>query len=45
MSEKKLKARITLIDKPIVKKLSTFVGGNSFGPKKITAHNDASIRR
>ena len=45
MSEKKLKAKITLLKKPIVKKLSTFVGGNSFGPKKITANNDASTRR
>jgi len=45
MSERKLKIKIALVKKPIVKKVSPFVGGNSFVPKKVTADNDASIRR
>jgi len=45
MSEKKAKAKISLIKKPIVKKVSPFVGGKQLGPKKIIAHNDATIRR
>lgn len=45
MSEKKLKAKITLLKKPIVKNISPFVGGKLFGPKKIIATNDATIRR
>ena len=45
MSESKIKVKIALVKKPIVKRLSPFVGGNSFGSKKITAHNDATIRR
>ena len=47
MSEKKTKAKakISLIKKPIVKNVSPFVGGQQKGPKKIIAHNDATIRR
>ena len=45
MSEKKLKAKIILVKKPIVKNISPFVSKKPFGPKKIIAHNDASIKR
>lgn len=45
MSEKNLKAKITLIKKPIVKKLSSFVGGNTFGSKKIVPNKDAYNKR
>ncbi|MEA3384059.1 MAG: hypothetical protein U9Q20_05225 [Campylobacterota bacterium] len=45
MSENKLKATITLVNKPIIKKISPFVGGKSNVPKKMIAQNDASIRR
>lgn len=45
MSDKKLKAKIALVKKPIVKKTSSFVGGNSFGPKKIVPNKDAYKRQ
>ena len=45
MSEKKLKAKLTLIKKPIVKKLSNFVGGNSFDHKKMVPNKDAYNKR
>jgi len=45
MSEKKVKATITLLKKPIVKKASSFVGGNSFGPKKMVPNKDAYNKR
>ncbi len=45
MSEIKLKAKIVKITKPIVKKQSSFVGGNSFGPKKMVPNKDAYKRQ
>ena len=45
MSEKNLKPKIAVIKKPIVKKLSSFVGGSAFNPKKIVNNNDAYKRK
>lgn len=45
MSEKNIKAKINIIKKPVVKKVSSFVGGNSFGPKKMVPNKDAYKRQ
>ena len=45
MSEKKLKAKLPLITKPITKNKSTFVGGNPSSPKKIVTKKDAYKRQ
>jgi hypothetical protein len=45
MSEKNIKAKITLLKKPIIKKPSAFVGGSSFGPKKMVPNKDAYNKR
>jgi len=45
MSENKLKAKLTVIKKPIVKKVSKFVGGNSFNSKKMVPNKDAYNKR
>ena len=45
MSDKKLKAKITMLKKPIEKKVSSFVNGNTKGPKKIIPNKDAYKRQ
>jgi len=45
MSEINTKAKIPLIKKPIIKKNSVFVGGNSKTPKKILTNKDAYKRQ
>ena len=46
MSDKKVKAKITLVKEPIVKKTSVFVGGkNTQGPKKIVTKKDCYKRQ
>jgi len=44
MSDKKLKVKLPLIDKPIVKKVSTFVGGKPSIKSKIVTNKDAYKR-
>jgi hypothetical protein len=43
--ENNLKIKIPLVTKPILKKKSTFVGGNPNCPKKITTNKDAYKRQ
>ena len=45
MLDKKLKAKITMLKKPIEKKVSSFVNGNTKGPKKIIPNKDAYKRQ
>ncbi|MGB6329260.1 MAG: hypothetical protein WBF48_10065 [Halarcobacter sp.] len=45
MSEKSLKATITIVKEPILKKPSSFVGNKSFGPKKMIPNKDAYKRQ
>jgi len=45
MSEKILKPKIAVIKKPIVKKLSSFVGGSTTAPKKMVPNKDAYNKR
>jgi len=45
MSEKRSKVKIPLITKPIKKKVSSFIGGNSMAPKKIIPNKDAYKRQ
>ena len=45
MSEDKLRAKIVLLKKPIIKKQSSFIGGNTFGPKKMIPNKDAYKRQ
>ena len=40
-----LKAKIVLLKKPIIKKPSSFSGGNTFGPKKMIPNKDAYKRQ
>ena len=45
MTEEKTKAKIPLIKSPIIKKTSTFLGGNAKTPKKIVTKKDAYKRQ
>lgn len=45
MSNKSLKIKLPLINEPIIKKNSAFVGGRSSIPRKIVTKNDAYKRQ
>lgn len=45
MAKEQIKARITMVKKPIEKQVSSFVKGNTKGPKKIIPNKDAYKRQ